>query len=428
MGVLELGAIEDELIDDTWKGIPGGTAPFPLGQIGAHRWNVAAGDLPLPLLTIRRSAIEHNVAVMARFCAETGALLAPHGKTTMSPQLFERQLAAGAWGMTGATVQQVQVYRRFGVSRVVLANQVVGEAERSWLARQHADASFELYSLVDSAESVAQVAPIGAHRVFPVLLELGLPGRRTGVRDDEAVDRVLTAIAATNGRVRLAGIEAFEGLIPQKRPDAPDERVRHLIDRVATTATRLAATGTLPADFILSAGGSVAFDLVAELLGPIARPPARLVLRSGCYLTHDHGMYATGSPLVDGASSWADRVGALRPALELWAHVQSQPEPGLALLTFGRRDAPFDSGLPVPLRHLPATSGVGPLGIDVRRWSIATLYDQHAHLRCPVGEEPKVGDRVVLGISHPCTAFDRWRLVYEVDDENTVISGIRTFF
>ena len=128
MGVLDLRAIEDELIDDTWKGIPGGTPPFPLRQIGTHGWNVPAGDLPLPVLTIRRSAVEHNVAVMARFCAQTSALLAPHGKTTMAPQLFDRQLAAGAWGITAATVQQLQVYRRFGVARVILANQLIGDS------------------------------------------------------------------------------------------------------------------------------------------------------------------------------------------------------------------------------------------------------------------------------------------------------------
>ncbi|MGD9701340.1 MAG: hypothetical protein AB7Q42_14740 [Acidimicrobiia bacterium] len=427
MAGLDLQAIEHELIDESWKGIPGGTQAFPLGELATRGWNVARGDLPLPLLTLRRSAVEHNLAVMARFCAVTGVLLAPHGKTTMAPQLFDRQLAAGAWAITAATVQQLQVYRRFGVPRVVLANQVVGRAELTWLAQQHAAGAFELWTLVDSAEAVERVAVVGERRPFPVLLELGLPGGRTGARDDRAVDGILAAIDRTNGRVRLAGVEAFEGLIPQKRPAPPDPRVRQLVDRVAATATRLAAAGTLPDDFILSAGGSVAFDLVAELLAPVAPAPARLVLRSGCYLTHDHGMYAGGSPLVHGASSWAERVGVLRPALELWAHVQSQPEPGLALLTFGKRDAPFDAGLPLPIRHVPDVAN-SDTALDTADWSISALNDQHAYLRCPAGEEPRVGDRVVLGISHPCTAFDRWRLVYEVDDDDTVIGGIRTFF
>ena len=125
---------------------------------------------------------------MARFCAQTGALLAPHGKTTMAPQLFDRQLAAGAWGITAATVQQLQVYRRFGVARWSWRTRSSARPNGAWLAQQHADASFELWSLVDSAESVARVAAIGAHRAFPVLLELGIPGGRTGARDEQAVD------------------------------------------------------------------------------------------------------------------------------------------------------------------------------------------------------------------------------------------------
>jgi D-serine deaminase-like pyridoxal phosphate-dependent protein len=62
----------------------------------------------------------------------------------------------------------------------------------------------------------------------------------------------------------------------------------------------------------------------------------RVVLRSGCYLTHDDGLYARASPLPE-----------LRPALELWARVLSCPEPGLAIAGFGKRDAPYDIDLPV---------------------------------------------------------------------------------
>ena len=417
---LDLGAIESELVDDTWKGVPGGVGPMPLSSIADQRWNVAAGDLPLPLLVLRRSALENNLRVMAAFCEATGALLAPHGKTTMAPQLFDRQLAAGAWAITAATVQQLQVYRRFGVDRVVLANEVVGAAELRWLAAERASApELELWTLVDSPETVELIASTAADRPASVLLEIGQPGGRTGVRDDAGVDAVLSAIDRTNGRVQLSGIEAFEGLLPRHRPEPPDDRTLRLVERVSAVADRLRASGALPAEHLLSAGGSVAFDLVAEVLGPLAPPPARLVLRSGCYLTHDHGMYATGSPLVAGASPWAERVGTLEPALELWTHVQSQPEPGLALLTGGKRDAPLDAGFPVPIRHE---------GRPVEGWSVTGLNDQHAYLSCPPGDEPRVGDRVVLGISHPCTAFDRWRLIFEVDEDHDVIGAIRTFF
>jgi D-serine deaminase-like pyridoxal phosphate-dependent protein len=148
------------------------------------------------------------------------------------------------------------------------------------------------------------------------------------------------------------------------------------------------------------------------------------VVRSGCYLTHDHGTYAASSPLSPGASAWVELVGALKPALSLWAHVLSQPEPGLALLGFGKRDAPIDAGFPVPVAHHPHRGAQH----DIESWTITALNDQHAYLGTDPATVPAVGDVVVLGISHPCTAFDRWRLVMEVDADHDVVGAIRTFF
>ena len=427
---LDLAAIFDERVDDSWKGMPPGIAALRLGDLGAQGWNVERGDLPLPLLVLRRSAVAHNLAVMARFCAETGALMAPHGKTTMAPQLFERQLDAGSWGITAATVQQLAVYRRHGVGRVLLANQVVGDVELAWLGRElRRDPAFELWSLVDSPEAVERIAIAGraAGRPARVLLEVGVPNGRTGVRNDAEVDAVLRAIDEHAGAVLLDGVETFEGFLPGPRDEGDHEPMAALLQRVADLVTSLRVRGALPDDHLVSAGGSKAFDLVVDVLRGVTPAPARLVLRSGCAVTHDHGTYARSSPLVDGASAWATAVGALRPGLELWSYVLSQPEPGLALLGFGKRDAAEDAGRPRPFRHVPGPHATGgPLAVD--EWRVAALNDQHAYLRTPEGAEPHVADRVVLGISHPCTAIDKWRLIFEVDDAGTVVGGIRTFF
>src|SRR3546814_3083454 len=92
--------------------MPGGGAPFRLGDIGRQGWNVLRGDLPFPLAVLKESAVAHNGAWMMDFLRRAGGVrIAPHGKTTMSPQLFARQLADGAWGITVATVQQLQVCR-----------------------------------------------------------------------------------------------------------------------------------------------------------------------------------------------------------------------------------------------------------------------------------------------------------------------------
>src|SRR5262249_4250293 len=115
-------------LDDRVKGLPPGVAPVALGAVGERGWRVLAGDLPLPLALLKDRGLAHTGDWMRRFLGVFGAKLAPHGKTTMSPQLFHRQIADGAWAITLATAQQVAVAHRYGVRRVLLANQLVGPA------------------------------------------------------------------------------------------------------------------------------------------------------------------------------------------------------------------------------------------------------------------------------------------------------------
>jgi D-serine dehydratase len=117
----------------------------------------------------------------------------------------------------------------------------------------------------------------------------------------------------------------------------------------------------------------------------------------------------------------------LRAALEVWAVVQSCPEPGLAIVNAGKRDVSTDWGLPVVrkwLRAGDAAPQAAPEG-----WQIDKLNDQHAYLRFSADAAgPQVGDRVAIGISHPCTTFDKWRWMAVVDDSYTVVDAITTAF
>jgi D-serine dehydratase len=148
------------------------------------------------------------------------------------------------------------------------------------------------------------------------------------------------------------------------------------------------------------------------------------LLRSGCYVTHDDLHYQRMVRQLVQRCGCAD---ALEPALVVWASVQSVPEPGLAVLGAGKRDVSFDMGLPVPRWH--ARRGETQAREADARWSIVKLNDQHAYLNHPAdAPPPQVGDRIGLGISHPCTTFDKWRWMPVVDGQWRVVDAITTHF
>ena len=432
---MKLESLLQAPVDDRCKGIPGGTPPVPLGEIGRQGWNLLREDLPLPLAVLRRSALEHNSRWMRRFLEQTGARLAPHGKTTMSPQLFQLQLEDGAWGITVATVHQLQVCRRFGVDRVILANQLVGaQAIRYVLDELHRDPGFDFFCLVDSVEGVRALAAAAREhpldRPVQLLLEGGLPGGRTGCRDLCCAVEVAEEVRRAAPELILRGVEGFEGLIPGPTPEAAEEGVRRFLEFLVEIALECRRRGLFAAaPVLLSAGGSAFYDLVAERFAR-AGPGGdfEVVLRSGCYLTQDSRMYRDAFRRLALRSPGVAELGAgLRNALEVWSYVQSRPEPGRAILTMGKRDASFDADLPQPLSWFRPGAHAAPMPLD-EEVRVTGLNDQHAFLQIPPESPLRVGDMVGCGVSHPCTTFDRWQLLFVVDDAYDVVSAVRTFF
>jgi D-serine deaminase-like pyridoxal phosphate-dependent protein len=417
-----LAALRNTELDWRFKGFPPARG-VTVDQVASQGWSLLARDLPTPVLLLKESALEHNLQLMHGYCAERGASLAPHGKTTMSPELIARQLAAGAWGITAANTAQVRVFRAFGIERILLANEIVELGAVRWVAAELArDPGFDFYCLADSLAAVSALerglADTSAGRPINVLVELGISGGRTGARSvDDAVE-VASAIAASPV-LRLAGVEGFEGII--HGDDGADvlARVDEFLGHLRYLANSVFPVGH--GELIVTAGGSAFFDRVCERLGPALADgsPFRLVLRSGCYLTHDSGFYEHVSPL-GGRAPNGER---LRPALEAWGAVLSRPEPELALLLLGKRDVSHDIGFPYPERILAAGGLRSATAME-----ITELNDQHAFLRLPADDPLAVGDLVGCGISHPCTTFDKWRLIPVVDDAYTVIDAVHTFF
>jgi len=433
--MMNLTTILSETLDVATKGYPLSSPALPISAIGAQRWSLLAGDLPLPQAVICDSALAHNHAWMRDFTASTGVLLAPHGKTTMAPQIFAQQLAAGAWGITVANVQQLVICVRFGVRRIIMANQLLGRAEVGMvihLLEAHPD--LEFHFLIDSHAQLTSIERVAdsqsMSRKLTALLELGVAGGRTGARTfDEAVG-VARAVAASK-TIALSGLECYEGLQITGDSGRDAIMVAGLMQRVHDVALACDREGLFAGrSIILTAGGSAAFDIVARDLPMKLSKPVLTILRSGCYVTHDSGFY---NRMLEGVkarsgTAWQSRPG-LRPALEVWSRAQSCPEPGLAILTMGKRDASFDLEMPIVCKRYRPGIDTAPQPAPAT-WKIANMNDQHAYLRFSADDDaaPQVGDLVGCGISHPCTTFDKWRALLTVDDDYRVTGAIRTFF
>ncbi|MGJ9418492.1 amino acid deaminase [Massilia sp. CMS3.1] len=432
---LVLAALDEQLLHPGVKGLPI-TQPLRQGAIGVQGWNVLHADTSFPVAVLKTAALRHNLDWMRRFCERYQVTLAPHGKTTMSPQLFGAQLANGAWGITLANATQIQVAHRFGVRRVLLANQLVAPSDiRAVLALLHGDPGFECIVLADSLAGVARLAEAVALQPLahplPVLVELGLAGKRAGCRTPEAAITVARAIAGAPG-LQLAGFEGYEGLLVTEDRHADLAAVDAFLAQLAGLVRTADEEGLfIGAEILLSAGGSSYFDLVARAVGAVSglSRPVRAVLRSGCYLTSDHGTYER---MIGELNAREGQHDGLRPALEVWSMVQSRPEPTLAILTMGKRDASYDADLPIPLLYHRPGPGPGTPHALPPACSIVKLNDQHAYLHLPEGHplcsELAVGDLVGCGISHPCTTFDKWPLLLGVDDDYHVRGAYNTFF
>jgi len=419
--IFNLEPLKSIVVDDTSKAIPSGVK-LGLGEIGLQGWNVLVGDVPLPVAVIRMQALQHNSRWMQKFVAERGAFVAPHVKTTMCPQIMAQQLADGAWALTVATVQQLQVCRAFGATRIIFANQAVGRAELDAIAGIIKAGDIDFMMLIDSEAGIAAAtAAIQRNQVntpLQVLVERGFEGGRTGCRTNQAALELARKISATP-ELSLVGVEAFEGLI--KAPAKIKEQVvGAFMDDIAALYQACKDEGLFGCETpLVTAGGSSYYDIVLERLAGCG---ARVVTRSGCYVTHDSALYHAQHQRLVAHTGDTD---GLRRALEVWAYVQSIPEKGLALLSAGRRDCGTDAGFPVP--HLVSRNGAAPQDLP-ETCQITDINDQHSFMRFPEGLNLAIGDMIGMGISHPCTTFDKWDILCLVDEDYNIIDAMKTYF
>jgi D-serine dehydratase len=411
-------------IDDRrFKGLPLPVG-MPLTRIGDLGWN-ALRDLEYPALVLHEERLVHNITMMADYCHDHRVELAPHAKTSLSPQLIRRQMEAGAWGATAATAAQVRGLLAVGVPRILLANLLVDPVAIRWIVThvlRQGNTGFSCY--VDSMASVelldrecGQADPAGP---LDVLLEVGYLGGRTGVRSLEESLAVARAVNQSK-HLCLVGVAGYEGLMPGAAAGEPAgleaylESIRSDRSRAECGRPfrgRPSATGQRRRQLVLRPGRRSSrssplwlpgADHSAKRLLPDPRPrhlSAHLALRwaqDPDRATITAGVRVVGQCAVPARADPCDR-------------------------SFGRRDAPFDDQLPVVL---------GRYGHDCRRSDapgvrVTKLNDQHAFLQVPDELQLGLGEVWSFGVSHPCGAFDRWPAIPLVDSGHQIVGAVTT--
>ncbi|KJL43436.1 MULTISPECIES: alanine racemase [Microbacterium] len=404
--------IADRVLGGADKGLPSDAAGLTVAEFLTREPRLA--DLWTPLVVLDDSVLDDNIAFLAGWVAARGLELMPHGKTTMAPQLWHRQLDAGATGITVANPSQLRVAVDAGIPAIMLANQLVQPGAIRWTADVVARGT-RVWSWVDDVAGIEAIeralGPV--ERPLEVLVDVGRPGGRTGARSLTAAVAVAERAAASPA-VRLAGITGYEGSVAHGRGAEALASAGAYIDELLAVHD---AVGPLydDGDVLVSAGGSAYPDVVgtAFAAASVGGDGARFVLRSGAYIVHDHGYYRQNSPF-EGSG--------LRPAARGVARVVSRLDADTAIVDAGKRDFPYDEGLPTPLYAITSDGERMPLpGAETTK-----LSDQHGFVRIGADSPLAMGDLVVFGLSHPCTMLDKWRLVPVVDSVEDLEAAIVT--
>jgi len=390
-------------------------------------WDILKEQVSLPVAVIQQQKVNQNATWMAEFTRKHGMLLAPHGKTTMSAELFKLQLEAGAWGITLATVPQVSCALDAGIQRVIMANQLIGRFHFEQVATWLETTSLEFYCFADCVDNLQDLGAFFAERnlTLNILLEVGVKGGRCGLRSAKDISSLVTVFKQFSS-LKLMGLAFYEGVISGEQPA---QQVQHFVTDVMDLAQRLANENLFDTHQpIITGAGSAWYDIVAKTLSEHTfSSQFNFILRPGCYLIHDTGIYHQAQQAVLSRSELAcDIHGELESSLSIWAYVVSVPETGLAIIGMGKRDVAFDAGFPIAeLIYSPTTAQL----TEVRSaFQIEKMMDQHCMLRFSAEQPLRVGDMLNFSTSHPCLTFDKWRQIGVVERDWVITKTISTQF
>ena len=329
--------------------------------IGHHK-----SDLDTPILCIDLNLMDSNIKQMAEFVRRHGKSWRPHAKCHKTPVIAQKEMVAGAVGVTVAKVSEAEVMAAAGIRDVLIANMIVGQLKWERLAALCAWAD-----PIVACDHFAQVQPLAAicarnGVTCRVIIEMNIGLDRVGTRPGRDTFDLALAISKLKG-VEFVGIMGYEGhLLLIENAEEKRRQIREAMAMLAECADKLRRDG-LRCD-IVSAGGTGSYQISAECDGITELQCGGGIFADPFYLQECH-------------------VGGLESALSVFATVVSRPTLDRAVLDSGRKTLNPDVRLPI-----------------VKGWpdaSVKRLSAEHCELNLgPQSQNLKIGDKVELIVGY----------------------------
>ncbi|MFE8991684.1 alanine racemase [Streptomyces collinus] len=327
--------------------------------------------LATPALVVDADVLDRNISRMAEAARSQGFALRPHAKSHKCAQIADRQLRAGARGLSVATISEAEAFARVGVDDLFIAYPVWLDADKTQRLRRLAD-DVALRIGVESVEGAQRLgrAVRGSARPVEVLVEVDSGSHRTGVQPQAAGE---VGKAAADAGLDVAGVFTFSGHGYGHDAQARECAAR---DEERTLGEAAQALRDLGIEVRVVSGGST--PTVGQW-----QPGAVNELRPGVYVFNDATQLAIGT------------CGMEDLALVAAATVISVPAPDRFVLDVGSKVLGSDRS--------PWVTGHGYLP-QFPQGTITGLWEHHAVVRLPEGVRgPRLGSLVAVVPNHICT-------------------------
>ena len=289
--------------------------------------------LSTPALILDLTTFERNLRTMADLASSKNCSLRPHAKAHKCGKIGQRQVEAGAIGISCATLQEAEAMAAAGIAGILITTPVTSAAMIARVIALNGSVA-DFVIVVDHPDNLSALAAAAraAGKPLSVLVDCDIGQNRTGAVGTEAVLELARAAEAADS-LRFRGLQAYYGhlqhiAVYRDRADATAEPRRFVRELVA----KLSETGLPPE--IVSGGGTGTHHID---------------MNDGVFTEIQAGSYPFMDSQYDSIQLWPDDPYPFANALFVQGTVVSLNQTDLAVVDCGWKAFATESNPPKPV-------------------------------------------------------------------------------